>query len=153
MNQDRYQTELRCRHCSHVERAGFSQMLTRLQQVGVLRRCKDPDPQLVWELFVSTAPRFACGRCGQTGLLTGAAADDDWDEPKRCERCDASISRERLEVFPDAKLCATCQKKSEARAAQEVEYCPRCGEIMKLRLVNRGLTRYRLMCPGCGTQR
>ena len=153
MEQDRL--VLVCPDCSNVEQCGYSQMLARLQQVGVLRRTTDPEPDLVCELFESTVARFACANCGQVGL-TAREASDDWEGSslgRRCEVCGQSIPTERLEVFPDTKLCATCQRKDETGADVTAEYCPRCGEVMTMRLDSRGTSRYVMACPKCGSPR
>jgi predicted RNA-binding Zn-ribbon protein involved in translation (DUF1610 family) len=53
-------------------------------------------------------------------------------------------------VFPNADLCVACQAKSDRGEASDApEYCPRCGNLMTLRQVRRGLTRYVMACPSC----
>ena len=59
--------------------------------------------------------------------------DDDPDvcgDPIPCESCGATIPSERLEVFPESKVCARCQAKFDrGEQAGPLEYCPRlpCG--------------------------
>lgn len=145
--------ELHCPDCGHVERCSLSQMLTRLQSLGLMRRSREPEPSLVVELFKSSAAKFACGRCQHVGLAATVAGGDEWsdfDGGRTCEMCGQPIARERLEALPDTRRCAACQQRDEADLPGEAEYCPRCGEIMKLRLTNRrGLNQYALVCPQC----
>ena len=147
--------ELRCTHCSHIERCGSSQMLARLQAAGALRRTREPEQGLVLELFIATVDRFSCQQCGQTGLACHEASDEPWDEwqdVKPCDACRQPISPDRLEVFPQTKLCSACQGKDEVGGLNEVEYCPRCGDAMKTRLESRGTSRYVMSCPSCGAR-
>lgn len=152
INGDASEMELTCPSCSAIERCGYAKMLTRLQGVGVMRRSNDPEPSLVRELFESTAGRFSCSRCEHIGLAVRAAQDDDredWDEAVACQGCRQAIPRERLEIFPGTKLCAACQQKDDSGANDEPEFCPRCGDIMSVRLKS-GTSRYVMSCPNCG---
>ena len=154
MNIDQCRMELTCPSCSTVERCGYAQMLTRLQGVGVMRRSKDPEPTLVRELFKSTADRFVCSSCARVGLGVREVQDDDWDQwggAVACRGCRQPIPRERLEIFPGTKLCAACQQKDDSGANDEPEYCPRCGNIMSVRLKS-GTSRYVMSCPTCGSR-
>lgn len=131
-------------------------MLARLQQIGAMRRSKDPEFELVSELFTSLAARFACAGCGGLGLSVREATDDSWDDwetSRACQSCGKPIPKERLDVFPDTKVCAVCQQEGEAGGDEEPEFCPRCGEVMKLRLDSRGTSRYVMSCPKCGSGR
>lgn len=154
MSRDRIQMELSCPSCSRVERCDESQMLARLQQAGALRRMREPEPDLVLELFRGSVDRFACAECGRVGLAVAEASDDwdEWSDARSCESCGRPISRERLEVFSDAKLCAACQQNDETGPVDDVEYCPRCGGVMTTRLVSRGTSRYVMACPSCRAQ-
>jgi len=154
MNGDEMRMELVCPACAAVERCGYSQMLMRLQGVGVMRRSKDPEPTLVRELFGSTADRFACATCERVGLHVRQGEADDWEDwggAVACKSCRQPIPRERLEIFPGTKLCAACQQKDDAGANDEPEYCPRCGNIMSVRLKS-GTSRYVMSCPTCGNR-
>ncbi|MEO8495207.1 MAG: TraR/DksA C4-type zinc finger protein [Planctomycetota bacterium] len=154
MNRDECRVEVTCPSCSMVERCGYAQMLTRLQSAGVMRRSKDPEPDLVRELFKSTACRFSCSTCEHVGMTVREAQDDDgadWGGAVACKGCRQPIPRERLEIFPGTKLCAACQKKDDSGANDEPEYCPRCGNIMTVRLKN-GTSRYVMSCPTCGSR-
>jgi transcription elongation factor Elf1 len=129
-------------------------MLKRLQGVGVMRRCKDPEPTLVKELFESTANRFACASCEGAGLSVREAEDEDWDDwggAVACQGCRQPIPRERIEIFPGTKLCAACQQKDDSGANDEPEFCPRCGDIMSVRLKG-GTSRYVMSCPNCASR-
>lgn len=144
--------ELTCPACSESERCGYSQMLQRLQAVGVMRRSKDPEPTLVTELFESTANRFACSVCGHVGLGVGETQEEDWSgwgEAVACSGCRQPIPHERLELFPKTKLCAPCQQKDDAGANDEPEFCPRCGDVMSVR-VKSGTSQYVMSCSSCG---
>jgi predicted RNA-binding Zn-ribbon protein involved in translation (DUF1610 family) len=154
MNGDECRMELTCPSCSTVERCGYTQMLARLQGVGVMRRSKDPEPTLVRELFDSTASRFVCSNCGAAGLVARVAEDDDWGDwgdAVCCKGCRQPIPPERLEIFPATKLCAACQQKDDSGANDDPEYCPRCGDIMSVRLKG-GTSRYVMSCPSCGSR-
>ena len=131
-------------------------MLVHLRRAGLLRREKEPDAALVRELFQNTAARFTCALCGHAGLTVGPAQDDlddeDWGMGRPCETCGKPIPAERLELFPQTRLCVPCQQADETgQTKREEEYCPRCGSIMQVRPSRgRGLTGYALICPACG---
>jgi predicted RNA-binding Zn-ribbon protein involved in translation (DUF1610 family) len=109
---------------------------------------------MVVELSRSTADRFICDRCNHIGLSISEAHDDwdeDWELTRRCESCGQSIPPERLEAFPDAQCCVTCQQSSE-RGEDELQpdYCPRCGTIRIMRQRRgSGLAGYEMYCPEC----
>ena len=119
----------------------------------MVRRGTAPEPDLLGELFRTAAPRFACPECGTVGLTAGDAEDDDeedWGMARKCEDCGRPIASERLEVFPDTRLCVLCQAKDDrGEAAGQEDYCPRCGSVMTLRQSRRGVTRYVMICPRC----
>ncbi len=146
--------QLTCSSCGVIERCGYAKMLYRLQAVGVLRRSQDPEPALVNELFASSADGFACGSCEHVGLQVTEARDDDsedWGDVVVCKGCRKPIPPERLEIFPGSTLCAVCQQKDDSGANDEPEYCPRCGDIMSVKLKS-GTSRYVMSCPGCGSR-
>jgi DNA-directed RNA polymerase subunit M/transcription elongation factor TFIIS len=128
-------------------------MLAWLRTAGMVRRDAAPEPDLLPELFRSAAPRFACPQCNAVGLSVGQPVeedDEDWGMARKCESCHRPIARERLEVFPDTRLCVECQSATDrGDEPSDVEYCPRCGSIMTLRQSRRGLTRYVMSCPAC----
>lgn len=147
--------QLRCPQCSATAVCGPDEMLARLRQAGSLRREKEPDLALVRELFLAAVPRFVCVECGQVGLTVAPVEeefeDDDWGLVRNCEACGQPIPAERLELFPTATLCVVCQRGAETgRDHGPAEYCPRCGNVMILRVRRRGITEYVLVCPECG---
>ena len=130
-------------------------MLDRLRSLGMLRREKEPDGELIAELFRSTAARLRCEACGQAGLRVSPAEDDPdeeaWGGGRRCETCGQPIPAERVRLLPTVTRCVTCQQLSERGVAQQpVDYCPRCGAVRHLRLRSGdGLAGYRPYCPDC----
>lgn len=145
--------KLECPNCRWHTVCGPSQMLDWLRKVKMVRRDAAPEPELLPELFRAAAARFACPQCNGLGLAIGAAADESdeaWGMARKCESCGRPIARERLEIFPDTRLCVECQATSDrGDAPSDVEYCPRCGSIMTIRQSRRGLTRYVMSCPNC----
>jgi predicted RNA-binding Zn-ribbon protein involved in translation (DUF1610 family) len=148
--------QIRCPECSFAATAGLPEMLRWLQAAGMMRRAKEPDEAVVEELFVQSAGRFSCSECGRVGLIVEDTednlSDEAWGMPRTCTRCRQPIPPARLEVFPDAMLCAACQQSAESAVAdsETPEYCPRCGSVMVLRSsAARGATRYLLVCPAC----
>ncbi len=119
----------------------------------MVRRDTAPELELLGELFRTAAARFTCPKCQTVGLAAKAAeAEDDeaWGMARKCAECGQPIPRERLEVFPGAELCVTCQGRSDrGEAGGALEYCPRCGSVMTLRQQRRGVTRYVMSCPTC----
>jgi predicted RNA-binding Zn-ribbon protein involved in translation (DUF1610 family) len=146
--------ELHCSACLAATSCGPKEMAARLRQVGKLRRAAEPEAVVLAELFVAAAPGFRCDACGHVGLSPKPAAgdNDDWEGQRACESCGRLIPAERVELFPNVKVCVACQSKNESGQDQaEPEYCPRCGAIMKLRQSRaRGITRYVTTCPECG---
>ena len=129
-------------------------MLSYLQGIGMLRREADATVDLITELFVSSAKRLVCPTCGLTGLAVQEDVwEDEWEDERHCQVCNAVIPAERLEVFPDAQLCPTCQQKSERgeATAEQADYCRHCGGLMVLRQRSgSGLAGYRMVCSDCG---
>jgi predicted RNA-binding Zn-ribbon protein involved in translation (DUF1610 family) len=129
-------------------------MLDWLRGVKMVRPSSQPEPELIGELFRSAAGRFTCPACQTIGLSTRGfveESDEAWGMARPCESCGQAIARERLEVFPQTRLCVACQAGADRgqRDAQD-EYCPRCGNVMTLRpRVNQGLARYAMVCPKC----
>jgi hypothetical protein len=157
-DEDEY-LRVRCPRCAWSALYDQRDMVQRLRLAKMLRREGQPDPDLVLELFRSAGERLACDRCGAAGLIVETPDqdevgwnDDDGCQGRRCEVCGQPIPAERLELFPNAQRCATCQARNEGGEADEVpEYCPKCGAIMTLRTTSGGgLTRYQLRCQSCG---
>lgn len=145
-----------CPACSHTEETSQDALFERLRGAGLLRRveaeeAKDLDYLL--QLAGSAKAKLLCPSCGSADYLPKLAADESetWGDARKCIGCNASISPERLEVFPDTTLCPSCQQKSEKGTSGEVEYCPRCGTPMQIRQRRgRGIATYELACPSCG---
>ena len=143
---------LRCSKCGHEEFCRPSQLLQRMQQAGLLRRLANPDPALVQELLPSAFAKFRCEKCDAIGLVGEETVDDEeaWEESRACDKCREPIPRERLDLFPDATRCARCEENAVSDPGEELEYCPRCGSPMQLKLSTRpGVTRYAMACPDC----
>ncbi len=150
--------ELACPKCGWTTVCGPGAMLQWLRAVKMARRDTEPDPELIAELFRSAAGRFECPDCQAKGLIVRASQveaeeqdDEAWGMARICQSCRRPIPRERLEVFPDTRLCVACQSKDDRKEqGGEVEYCPRCGSVMSLRQTSgAGLTRYKMTCPTC----
>ncbi len=154
MHDDHY-VELKCQLCGASEVVGPEQMLQRLRDTGMLKREKEPDLDLVRELFTARLGQIVCGVCGGCGLSAETLDewdDDDWQVTRTCEVCHQMIPPERLEVFPNTRRCRDCQQSAErGEDSGEPEYCPRCGSILVLREQSgSGITRYVMHCPDCG---
>lgn len=148
----RFLREFHCPLCDHKTFNDFAQTVATLRTAGMLRRVKDPDEALVVELLATSANRLVCKECGEKGLQVSEASDDfDWPEAKNCQSCGAEIPSERLEVFPDTKLCVACQSTGEVGPSEEREFCPRCGGLLQMRQSGgSGLARYVMKCSDCG---
>ncbi|HEX4414713.1 MAG TPA: TraR/DksA C4-type zinc finger protein [Lacipirellulaceae bacterium] len=143
-------------NCGWRTVCGPADAIARLRLIGLLRRDKEPDEDVVAALLTEAAPRMTCSLCKEKRLVarpsddTGDFSDDDWQAAVLCEVCREPIDPERLEVLPGTKRCAGCQSKSEAgQLADEPDYCPNCGSLVELRVSRGGgITRYRRVCTG-----
>jgi hypothetical protein len=146
--------ELTCRNCRWRTVCGRDDAIARLRIIGLLRRDREPDDELVAELLVEAAPRMTCPICKDKTLAASPSFDDagdDWQAAVLCEICREPIDPERLEAVPDTKRCAACQGKTECGQLTEIEldYCPNCGALVELRVSRgRGITRYKRVCTG-----
>lgn len=143
--------ELRCPACSWSEVCGREGMARWLRAAQKVRAGREPEVEILAELFRSNARNWSCPQCGRTGLAVATASDDDaWGDEPLCTECRKPIPRERLEALPGTTRCAACQQKQErGEGPEEVEYCPRCGAPLALRLSRTGgLSRYVLVCTG-----
>jgi hypothetical protein len=145
--------DLRCSKCNWITICGPTQMADWLRRYRVVKGTTETD--LLVELFRTSASRFACLQCGQAGLIASPSElldNEAWGEARNCESCGAAIPPERLEVFPETRLCVACQNRDErGELTGPAEYCPRCGTAMILkRATGSGITRYIMACPGCG---
>jgi len=151
MSQPNPHYELRCPQCSWTEVCGTEGMIRGLLTIGKIRHGREPDLEILIELFQAMVGQMACPECGAKGLAVAPVDDEaDWPDERPCAVCGRLISAERLEALPNATLCAACQRaEEEGRAPVEQEYCPRCGSPMTLRpTTTGGVTRYKLVCTG-----
>lgn len=140
-----------CPSCNRDEATPRDVALQRLRDLGRLKRVERTETSLLLEIARLAAGEIYCPDCGAAGmeLRTGAPQRDDFGG-KRCEVCQKSIDPERLEVFPDSKLCTACQRGDERGLdSAEPEYCPACGTPLQPVKSTVGVTRYRMMCPQC----
>ncbi len=133
---------------------GPAQMTDWLLRHRLIKPTSDIATDLLLELFRTSAGRFACPQCGEAALVATPSEpldDEAWGEPRKCESCGAPIPPERLEVFPDTRLCVACQNLDErGELTGPAEYCPHCGSVMVLkRASGSGITRYVMTCPAC----
>jgi len=145
-------SRLRCPGCGRVMVVGHAERLAALQQIGMLKKAKNPEPDLVAELFQTSIERIPCLGCGASGLLPawpGERDDGEWPQARACEVCKKPIGAERLEVFPTATRCAACQNREARGEAEEVDYCPKCGSIREMRPAPSRSGSYRMFCPSC----
>ncbi len=129
-------------------------MVDWLRRARLVRRGIEPELELLGELFRSAAGKFECPQCGSQGMDVRAADDGDdeaWGMARRCEQCDRSIDRERLEALPGTRLCMACQAGDEwGEPGGPAEYCAKCGDVMVTRPSRgAGVTRYVTVCPSC----
>src|SRR5437879_5799851 len=92
--------ELICRACGWRTICGRDDAVARLRLIGLLRRERDPDDELVEELFVEAAPRMTCPLCKEKSLFARPSEfeeDGDWEPAALCEVCREPIPAERLE--------------------------------------------------------
>ncbi len=148
--------QLACQECEWSTLCGPTQMLNWLRTAGMVRRDAAPEAEHLPELLRAATTRLTCPKCQAIGLTATAAEDEtndeEWGMARKCAACDQPIPPERLEIFPRAELCVACQAKSDrGESSGPAEYCPRCGAVMTLRQVRRGMTRYVMACPSCRT--
>ena len=145
-----------CPACSHAEETSQGALYQRLRGAGLLRRVEAEeatDQGYLLQLAGSVKGKLTCPSCGADNYLPQLATDENvsWGDARKCTACQAPISLERLEVFPDTTLCPACQQKAEKGDSGQAEYCPRCGTPMQVRQRRgRGIAAYELACPSCG---
>jgi hypothetical protein len=146
--------EVTCGNCGWRTVCGPADAAARLRLIGLLRREKDPEHDVLATLLVEAAPRMTCPLCKEKRLSATPAEDLDdaeWQAAVLCEVCRQPIDPERLEAIPGAKRCAACQGLAESGRLvdDEPEYCPQCGAIVELRVSRGGgITRYKRVCTG-----
>ena len=145
--------ELNCRNCDWRTVCGRDDAIARLRIIGLLRRDREPDDDVVAELLVEASPRMTCPLCKDKRLSASHSIDDaadDWQAAVLCEVCREPIDPERLEAIPGTKRCAACQSKAETgQLADESDFCPNCGALVEVRVSRgSGITRYKRVCTG-----
>lgn len=154
MRQSIFHRELRCPKCNYSTICGLGEMARWLEGQGKLRRDKNPDPEMLVELFTATTTIFQCPECSHHGLQVAdveSVDDETWGMARTCDLCDQPIPAERLEVLPETKICMSCQQSEEQGLTQEeLPFCPKCGAPMKSQTTNSGITRYVYRCTECG---
>ncbi len=143
-----------CDDCGWRGVEGSAGIANRLRSLGLLKREKQPDDELLEQLLPGAAEKIACPECGAVGLRIADGEpddEDDWQAAVLCEGCRKPIPPERLEALPGARRCVACQSVSETdpESEWEPEFCPRCGALVELRVSGAGgLTRYKRFCTG-----
>jgi hypothetical protein len=146
--------ELTCRNCGWRTVCGRDDAVARLRLIGLLRREREPDDELVATLLVESALRMTCPVCKEKQLWAQPSENDDdndWQTAVLCEISRQPIPPERLGAVPGAKRCAPCEAKAESGQLEEVEpeYCPHCGALLEVRFSRgSGITRYKRVCTG-----
>lgn len=162
---------LSCPPCGWSELCDMATAVHHLGGAGMLRRSSGTSPAEVAELLTAALPRLKCPDCQQAGLEASSGPEgparvglgggvlpwegDGWPEARLCDECESPIHPERLEVFPDTRLCTACQRRDETGAPNLAEdvYCPRCGAPMLVKPTSgHGVTRYVWVCsqyPAC----
>ncbi|MDZ4821438.1 MAG: TraR/DksA C4-type zinc finger protein [Planctomycetota bacterium] len=145
-----------CQWSNSIDTENQSAWLSRAR---LLRDTSTVDADLVCELFLGSISKLKCPLCQQSAIYARRIDSDDletsddesWGMARRCEVCKQPIAAERIEIFPDTRLCTKCQQtddRGELPVARE--YCPRCGSVMQLRQsTGGGLTRYLMTCLSC----
>ncbi|QEG34580.1 TraR/DksA C4-type zinc finger protein [Bythopirellula goksoeyrii] len=148
---------LACPDCGWRTVCSHDELARRLRKLGLLRRAPHPPDDLVDELVHTNLARLTCDQCHAAGLaiveaddVSSSADADDWQQAAICEICRKPVPPERLEIFPSARRCVTCQD-AEDRGLEPsaVEYCPKCGSLLEMRVSQSGgVTRYKQFCTG-----
>ncbi|NLS97012.1 MAG: hypothetical protein GXX96_33160 [Planctomycetaceae bacterium] len=148
--------EITCPECRWSELCGPEGMTRRMIAARRLKRTSDMSLDMLAELFQASAGALVCPECGHTGLTLRPRSDldDHWPGGRSCNVCGKTIPAERLELYPEATLCAVCQGKIDrGERVGDMDYCPRCGAPMQLRQSRAGgITRYEMACtanPPC----
>ena len=147
--------KLQCRSCSWQTTSGRDDLISRLRLVGLLRRDKEPEKEIILALLEDAAARMTCPSCKSIGLSVSEADEEDWDDWQAavlCIHCRKPIPPERVEALPGVKTCVECQGMEETGTLpEEPDFCPRCGALVELRVSRSGgITRYKRFCTsGC----
>ena len=150
--------ELNCPGCQHTEVLAAGGIVRRLASHRMLRRNRDVVWDVLLELLRSSLHNLKCTACDHIGLTLSLADeldDEAWGIPRHCDSCGQPIDPERLEVFPDMRLCSTCQQSNEQGDTphDEPQFCQRCGALLLLKPSRGpGITRYEYRCSECGAR-
>lgn len=146
--------KLLCSECEYTTVCGLGEIASWLSRLGKLRRDKNPEPELLFELFSAASADFQCPQCGHQGLAVSVvkpSGDEDWGMARKCEVCGRPIPPERLEIFPKTTVCMACKQGEEHGPPQEeLPFCPKCGALMKTQTARAEITRYVYRCTECG---
>jgi hypothetical protein len=152
MREETWHIEIRCASCRFATMFDAAAIAVWLQEAGRLHRHSEATLDELRELALALAPQIACGSCGELRLTAALVEDDpnDWPTARRCEDCGQLIPPERLEIFPDTRVCTQCQSRDEQGSSPDApEYCPHCGSPLVLRLSRgAGIRRYVMECSG-----
>src|SRR5688572_10576604 len=81
-NSNVFSYELICPRCGWRTVCGVDDAITRLRLIGLLRREREPDEDVVASLFVEAAPRMTCPICKEKSLTASpidvSHEDDEW---------------------------------------------------------------------------
>ena len=151
----------KCPHCRQTASGGREQLVAQLRDANFLKRASKTelaDVRYLLSLAASIRDRLTCPSCGGAGYLPALHEgqddvedrDEDWGQSRPCLECGQLIPAERLELFPDMKLCVACQGKSDRGESDDApDYCPHCGTPRTLRQSRAGISRYEAYCPQC----
>jgi hypothetical protein len=152
MERETWHVEIRCAACRFATMLDPAGAASWLLNAGRLRSHSEATRDELRELAVALAPQIACAECRELRLTAAIIADDpaDWPEARRCDDCGELIPPERLEIFPNTRLCMKCQSRDDKGLSPDaVEYCPTCGSPMALRPSRgAGIHRYVMQCSG-----
>ena len=154
MSGSRHLFDLKCLNCGQISVCDGGEMGRWLSDHGMLRREKNPDLELLVELFKTSASTFQCRACGETGMVADRSIEADeeiWSAVRKCEACGHVIPVERLEIFPETRHCTVCKDSGERGIVkQDPQYCSNCGGLMAL-MASRGsgISRYEYRCTEC----
>ncbi len=148
--------ETACPECGWSELCGPEGMARRMVSARRLKRTSELSLEMLSELFRAAAGSLICPECEHVGLKLKPRSDldENWPGGRACSACAKTIPQERLELYPEATLCAACQGKIDrGERVGDMDYCPRCGAPMQLRpRQSGGITRYEMVCtarPPC----
>src|SRR5262245_1047329 len=109
--------EIQCSNCGWRTLSGVDDAVARLRLIGVMRRDREPDEEIVAVLLVESAPRMTCPLCKEKRLTAQPTTDtsdaEDWQAAILCDVCRQPIDLERLDAVPGTRRCAACQGKAE----------------------------------------